>query len=199
MAACPQYMQSLLRWNPNTINDRLPWTNLFTKRQKTRVVNKLHLLLVYRDPHIIMTGINFCCVLRPLMVQFKKPFLHHYLHVLYITRIIHVWWHIQVTDFFTTVWEKNNSGRTGRTTCIWLWGIAMNRPELSQSIDAALYTVISSEWPIGICCDKHPGTTFEDVKQHPACIGNDGSWFEVNEHRTYIQDNCVAYRFSFYE
>lgn len=69
----------------------------------------------------------------------------------------------------------------------------MNEFEVCESTNADIPYNTSGVWPIGICCEGHPGTTSEDVKRQPICTGSDGSLFEVSESSIYVQDNCDAH------
>lgn len=69
-----QYIQSSLRRNSIMKNNRSRNKTSFMSRLKNRIGDKRHLLLVYQDLHMIMTGMQYWRVSHPLMKQFKKSF-----------------------------------------------------------------------------------------------------------------------------
>lgn len=89
--------------------------------------------------------------------------LRHCKHVFHITSIIAVWQDKQVNDVWISVREENTTDRTWATTCILLWGVAVNAPEASQSIEKTALTVTPGKEPIGIGLYGHHGSNTETV------------------------------------
>lgn len=59
------------------MDDKVLSTTSFTNMRKTRIVKKRHILYIYQDPSIGMTGMYFWRVLCTSLVHFKNSFLRH--------------------------------------------------------------------------------------------------------------------------
>lgn len=96
---------------------------------------------------------------------------------------------LEIFTFYTTcgwetyVWQQEKGIQLtihDKTTCVRLWGLAVNSTEICQVINTDAPTVISSYCPIEICINEHFRTTSDDVEPQAVCTGNKRSIFKAD-------------------